>query len=426
MEKKRDSFVFWVCCGVFAVSILTIFIHQNSLLLGSLGKLDNDDVRYLRSGQYLLEHGKLIYYNPVTTLSAFIMPGLPVLIAGIMKVFGTGDAGIYAFRIFQALLTTASIGLIYLIANRLFGLRTAKIAVVLAAAYVPIYYAGDLILTETCFTFFLLLLSYVFLIALSKNRKRDYVLLGLVIAAAIYFRPTAAMLPLIIGMTWLFRREKLKLILRNTILLGLTLIICLSPWWIRNYQVFHQFIPLTNSSANPLLLGMLINGEEPQDFIRDHEQIYQTYRHGSEEQQKELAMMIFKYQITHHPFIFGAWLIFGKLIRLIIVPFYWAPILGIPYWLAALQHVIYLIFSIAGIWKMLRHRTSAYYGFLSILAYFVVIYLPFITMERYFYPTMLLMMIPLAHFMEQWRVLPINRRRARSTSLSEAKVNASA
>ncbi|WP_433942916.1 ArnT family glycosyltransferase [Paenibacillus sp. SN-8-1] len=425
MEKKRNWFVLWACCGVFAVCVLTMLIHQNSLLLGSLGKLDNDDVRYLRSGQYLLEHGRLIYYNPVTTPSAFIMPGLPVLIACIMKVFGTGDAGIYAFRIFQALLTSASVGLIYLITDRLFGKRTARFGVILAAAYVPIYYAGNLILTETCFTFFSLLLTYLLLIALGKNRKRDYIFLGLAIAGAIYFRPTAAMLPLVIGLIWLFRREKLKLIIRNTIILGLTLIIFLSPWWIRNYQVFHQFIPLTNSSANPLLLGMLINGQEPQDFIQEHEQIYQTYRHGSEEQQKELAMMIFKYQITHHPFIFGAWLVFGKLIRLIIVPFYWSPIFGIPYWLAALQHVLYLIFSIAGLWKMMSHRTSVHYGFLSVVAYFVVIYLPFITMERYFYPTMLLMMIPLAYFIEQWRVLPMNRRRVRASTVQETPVNVS-
>lgn len=419
MEKKRDWFVLWACLGAFVIGVVTIFIHQNSLLLGTLGKLDNDDVRYLRSGQYLLEHGKLIYYNPVTTLSAFIMPGLPILIAGIMKVFGTGETGIYAFRVFQALLTASSIGLLYFIANHLFGKRTARFAVILGAAYVPIYYAGDLILTETCFTFCLLLLAYWFLIALSKNRKRDYVFLGLAIAGAVYFRPTAALLPLVIGVVWLFRRERLRLIFRNTIILSVTLIICLSPWWIRNYQVFHQFIPLTNSSANPLLLGMLVNGEEPQDFIRDHKQIYQTYRNGSEEQQKELAIMIFKYQITHHPIVYGAWLIFGKLIRLIIVPFYWAPIFGIPYWLAAMQHVLYLIFCIAGLWKMLRLRTSAHYGFLAVAAYFVVIYLPFITMERYFYPTMLLMMIPLAHYMEQWSVLPMNRRRIRPASTTE-------
>ncbi|USB31742.1 glycosyltransferase family 39 protein [Paenibacillus sp. YPG26] len=426
MEKKRDWFVLWICGVVFAVCVLTIFVHQHSLLLGSFSKLDNDDVRYLRSGQYLLEHGQLIYYNPVTTLSAFIMPGLPVLIAGIMKVFGTGDAGIYAFRIFQALLTSASVGLIYLITDRLFGKRTAKLAVILAAAYVPIYYAADLILTETCFTFFLLLLTYLLLNALDTNRKRDYVILGLAIAGAIYFRPTAAMLPLIIGLIWLVRREKFQLIARNTIILGLTLIICLSPWWVRNYQVFHQFIPLTNSSANPLLLGMLINGQEPQDFIRDHEELYKTYRHGSEEQQKELAELIFKYQITHHPITFGAWLLFGKLIRLIIVPFYWAPIFGIPFWLAALQHILYLILSIAGVCKMLRYRTSAHYGFLAVVAYFVVIYLPFITMERYFYPTMLLMMIPLAYFMEQWGIHKLNWRRARPASVQKSSTNVNA
>ncbi|MBP1999639.1 4-amino-4-deoxy-L-arabinose transferase-like glycosyltransferase [Paenibacillus shirakamiensis] len=400
MNIRRDKWVIRVCLGVFIVGVLIAWIHQNSLLLGTLDKLDNDDVRYIRSGQQLLETGRLIYYNPTSTLTAFIMPGLPVLLAGIMKLFGTGDTGVQAYRVFQALLTSCSVAMVYFIARQLYNQRIARISLILIAAYMPIYYVGNLVLTETCFTFTMLLFTYSLVVAEARQWKRDYVYVGLALAAAIYFRPTAALLPLTIGLMWLIRRVPFKIMCRHALILGVTVVICLSPWWIRNAQVFHEFIPLTNSSANPFLLGMLINEHEPSDFIRDHAQIYESYRHGSEAQQKELAMMIFKYQFLNHPIIFGLWIVFGKLLRLIIIPFYWAPVLGIPIWLVVLQHGVYLIASIAGLWTMVRQRKLAFLAFFGVLTYFIAVYLPFITMERYFYPTMWLMMIPLAVFVE--------------------------
>ncbi|GIP23724.1 glycosyltransferase family 39 protein [Paenibacillus sp. J22TS3] len=418
MGNKRDRFLMWTCLIVFVLSLLVMIIHGNSLLLGSLNKLDNDDVRYIRSGRYLLETGHLIYYNPVTTPSAFIMPGLPLLLAGVMSIFGTGEAGIYAFRVLQALMTVATVAVLYSCSLKLFNRQAARIAAVAAAAYVPLYYAGNLVLTETAFTLTSVLILYCFIVALDKGRIRDYILLGLSIAAAIYFRPTAALLPLAIGAVWLLKKYKFKTMLKHTVVLSLTIGVCLAPWWIRNYQVFHQFIPLTNSSANPLLLGMLINGNEPADFIRDHPQIYNTYRHGSEQQQKELAWMIFRYQLTHHPFIYGAWLLFGKLIRLIILPFYWAPVMGVPFWLTGLQHLGYLALAIVGLWRMFKLSAQRFISLFAVTAYFIIIYLPFITMERYFYPTMLLMMIPLAYAVQSMIENRQNKQKGRAGSSS--------
>ncbi|BFH61453.1 ArnT family glycosyltransferase [Paenibacillus azoreducens] len=402
MDFNKNRYMWITAICIILVSLLVIVVHKNDLMLGSLSKLDNDDVRYIRSGKHLLETGQLIYYNPTTSLSAFIMPGLSLIIAGIMWIFGTGDIGMFAFRMFQVILTAASAIFVYKITEYIAGTKTAKIAITCIALYVPIYYVADLFLTEAFFTFTLTGMTYQCLLALNKNRGRDYVWLGLWIAAAVYFRPTAALFPLTIGIIWLFQRRGIVYMIKNTLILSVTIVICLSPWWIRNYQVFHEFIPLTNSSANPYLLGMLIFEQEPADFIKHYPDLYNAWSHGTEEEQKALANKIFAFQIKHHPISFISWLLFGKLIRLIIIPFYWTPVLGIPYVAAGAVHLILLYFGVAGVISLVKKRNRNGMILCAVMAYFIVVYLPFFTFERYFYPTMFLLISAAALGVQQY------------------------
>ena len=36
----------------------------------------------------------------------------------------------------------------------------------------------------------------------------------------------------------------------------------MSPWWIRNYNIFHAFIPFTLATGNPMLQGTYINYDQ--------------------------------------------------------------------------------------------------------------------------------------------------------------------
>ena len=94
---------------ISVVAILIIFLatcigvslyYGNDLLLGSLEKMDNDDVKYLRSANTLLETGKLTYGDPEKS-TVFIMPGIVFVLAPFVKIFGMVGA-ITPFRIFSA------------------------------------------------------------------------------------------------------------------------------------------------------------------------------------------------------------------------------------------------------------------------------------------------------------------------------------
>jgi len=42
----------------------------------------------------------------------------------------------------------------------------------------------------------------------------------------------------------------------------LAFVAVVSPWWIRNYREYGEFIPLAASSGNPLLQGTYVNYEQ--------------------------------------------------------------------------------------------------------------------------------------------------------------------
>jgi 4-amino-4-deoxy-L-arabinose transferase-like glycosyltransferase len=118
-----------------AMSLFAIFKYGNYFLLGSMDKMDNDDVKYVRSAITLLEKGMFTYHD-VNTPTVFIMPGHPVLLAGIMQIFGTGDSGITAFRVFQALLQACCLYLIFLIGREVFNSKVALLACLIDALYI--------------------------------------------------------------------------------------------------------------------------------------------------------------------------------------------------------------------------------------------------------------------------------------------------
>jgi Dolichyl-phosphate-mannose-protein mannosyltransferase len=80
--------------------------------------------------------------------SAFRPPGYPYFLAGVYKVAGHR---VRAARLAQALLGTAVVALIALLAWRLWDRRVALIAAALAAVYPPLIIVGTALLTESLF-----------------------------------------------------------------------------------------------------------------------------------------------------------------------------------------------------------------------------------------------------------------------------------
>jgi hypothetical protein len=234
--------------------------------------------------------------------------------------------------------------------------------------------------------------------AIEENKVRYYVMAGIFWGLATLFRPTIAMFPIIILAMWIIRKYTIKDMIKYTVIVSAIFCVILSPWWIRNYSVFHKFIPLTLATGNPMLQGTFINYDQKSklaDGLNYSQFVYPQNEVGN----NQLEMDISKYRLQNllpkQPLQFLYWYTVGKTIDQVNYPFYWGQILGVSYVGAGLYY--YATFFLAIFGMVLYFRTSkknsmALLPFLTII-YFIVVYLPFFTCARYFYPAIPYMMI---------------------------------
>lgn len=388
-EKKIKIILGITCCIFFLINIFSIIKYGNSTLLGSLTNPDNDDVKFIRSAWNLVDTGQYIYHNPGIS-TAFMMPGLPNSLAFFVILFGK-FGGITAYRVFQSIIQTGSLYLVFLIGRKIFNSKIGVLAVIINALYIPDYWVTNLILTESLFKFFVLSLVYFSIYAIEKKNTKYYIFGGIVWALGTYFRPTIAAFPIIILIIWILRKYSVKEMFKyGTIVLGIFCLI-MSPWWIRNYNVFHKFVPLTLATGNPMLQGTYINYDQSTKTTDGLN--YNQFKYtGKEYQENQTDIEVSKYRlkslVPKHPLEFLLWYTLGKTYYEIRMPFLWIPFLGVPFVIAFLWHYLILIFGVIGIVKFHLNKNRNKIGTVAVLMiiYFMVVYLPFYAFERYFYP----------------------------------------
>ncbi|WP_172254150.1 glycosyltransferase family 39 protein [Saccharibacillus deserti] len=378
---------------VLAMSVFVVLAHNNYFLLGDLNNPNNDDVKYVKSAELLLEGGPLAY-NSGTEPSAFIMPGMPLLLAAFIGPFGE-QGGIVAFRLFQCLEQAASIYILFLIARRVFGRRVALVSCVIAALYPPDYFSSGVILTESTFRLLCLLLVLVMMIAAENRKLSAYIGVGVLTAAAAYFKPQASLFPAVLLFLWLRERYSLKEIFKYTAVVLGTYLILLCPWWIRNFLTFGHFVLFTDSAGSPFLLGTRIKyGLPPAGFFDAYPQYDpKTIFAGSDSDAVARGLDILRYGFSHHFWTYLHWYTLGKLEGLYIESYYWRPIwpIGRPL-MDMLQKVLVCVTLVGLVSALVRERFGRLLPLLLTFAYFTAIYIPFVAFGRYGYPTIVFML----------------------------------
>ncbi|MDT8716310.1 glycosyltransferase family 39 protein [Clostridium sp. 19966] len=392
-ESKKIKIILASCCALlFLMTLVSIFYYGNSTLLGNIYSPDNDDVKFIRSAKILLEQGIYTYHHPPTS-TVFMMPGLPFALAFLMKIFGF-YGGITALRIVQAVLQTVSLLIIFYIGRKMFNSKIAILAVIFDTFYIAEIYTANLVLTETFFKFFVLCLVLFSIYALEENKMKFYLISGLFWGLSTLFRPAIATYPILILIMWIIKKARFIDCVKYG--LAVTLVFCavLSPWWIRNYKVFHQIIPLTMASGNPMLQGTYINYD--QSTQKTDGLNYKQFHYGegtqTELQSNATEVAISKYRLKNlfpkEPLKFIYWYTIGKSWAQINFPFYWKPLFGISYEMAGLYHFLMLILAVIGSLFYFKNKSNNKLPILliAIVIYFDIDYLPFFTMGRYFYP----------------------------------------
>ena len=167
-------------------------------------------------------------------------PGYPAFVAVIYRLFGASTLPV---AIAQALVFALICVMVFVLARRIAGERTATVAAIMTALFPPLPYYGALVLTEVWTTFALMAAMLVCARAVQQGRTRDFLIAGLLFSGTTLVRPAFVLLPfgLAIAMPLLVPSERNRRRAGQWAALAVAAAITMVPWFTYNYVYLGRF-----------------------------------------------------------------------------------------------------------------------------------------------------------------------------------------
>jgi 4-amino-4-deoxy-L-arabinose transferase-like glycosyltransferase len=251
--------------------------------------------------------------------SALLPPVYSYLLAGIFKIFGIETkASVIAALSLNSFFSALTCVPIFLLAKQAFGDRVAKWAG-WGWAFSPygIYYGADWAWSTCLVTLELLWLFYFAWRLEDSSRTRDWLLFGFFGGIAALTEPVVLSVVPLLGLWTLYRRYKRsRPWVAPLLAASLAALAVMSPWIIRNYELFHRFIPVRSGYGLELYIGN--NGYSQHWVNRALHPNHSDAELGEYERVGEMAYMDHKLQqgkdfIHAHPGWF-AWMTFRRIV----------------------------------------------------------------------------------------------------------------
>ncbi len=224
-------------------------------------ELRDDEVFYHQVGStpqrlVYLEHR---FGQAVTTIG----PVYPLFLAPFIALLRENLAmQLTAIRLVQALIDTAAVGLVYLIARQLFGYNVGRIALLIQALDVRYMYQAGTILTETVFIGLFLLALWLYVRAVQQQKMGLYRLAGLALGLATLTRPVPILFPLLLVVHLLIAaRDRRRVLAGLAWMVGIMALVML-PWQVRVGIVTGELVPVSKTGAAHLWLASRDDGQE--------------------------------------------------------------------------------------------------------------------------------------------------------------------
>lgn len=233
--------------------LLFIFVLAVSLRIAAFSEgragIESDEKEYDRLATGIMT--SKTYTSAAGAPTSHRPPLYPAILALIYAAFGHSY---FAVKVIQALASSATVILIYLIADRIFNRTTAILASFFASFYMPFIVCARLLYTETLFIFFLFLITYLILTIKGPGIGR-FILLGLLCGALTLLKSTGFILIFIAATAFIVKvkdkRAQSNKIILSILALVLSFMLVIVPWTIRNYMVHKKIVFIsTNAGIN--------------------------------------------------------------------------------------------------------------------------------------------------------------------------------
>jgi 4-amino-4-deoxy-L-arabinose transferase-like glycosyltransferase len=204
---------------------------------------------------YYHKMGIIIASSPQDYLSALHPPLYPLLLSLLFRLAGDGYIQMVCTHI---LLDISALLLVWGLLRRLQNSASASSGALIYALYPEFIFMSGHMISEALYIPLLTLSLYLLVRLQEKGELRIAVFAGLALALSALTRANIAAFPLFL-LPWALIALKVKRNLKKRFYSWLIISACfialLVPWTVRNYFVFHSFVPISTSGAEALYGG---------------------------------------------------------------------------------------------------------------------------------------------------------------------------
>jgi 4-amino-4-deoxy-L-arabinose transferase-like glycosyltransferase len=271
--------------GIWSLLFLALVLRLAFLLLAGVNApLAGDEIQYqqlaanVAAGRGFVQNNNPFF--PGQVLHAWQAPLYPLSLAVLYFFFGPSAL---VAKLFNIAVGVVTVYVTYDLARRVFSnQRVAFVAALFAAVYPGFLTNAHLLLSETLFTF-LIVLAFDLIVASTAGSNQRAILLAVLAGAAwgaatltrgitLYFVVPLALWWLVVstrgvGANTSVHHHDLGRGLTALLVFVLAMVAVLAPWTMRNYTVFHQFVMLETKGGVNFWLGN--SPYTPSDFIRN-------------------------------------------------------------------------------------------------------------------------------------------------------------
>jgi 4-amino-4-deoxy-L-arabinose transferase-like glycosyltransferase len=396
--NARTSF-FWMVIVAMGVRFGYIVIghtyrfHSDKQVLPTQGSEKNFDLGFEmgRIGRSLAQgKGFSNPFNETTGPTAWEPPLYPFLIAGVFRLFGTySRASALVLLSINSIFSALTCIPIFLIAERCFDKRVAVWTAWTWALLPSVIFWCTRWVWETSLA--ALLLAVIFWLTLNLEEKdglKPWLQFGLLWGiAALTNTALLSFLPVSGLWVWYHRAKLGRLSLGGVILAALLFAACVTPWLVRNYEMFGQFVFIRSNFGAELRLG---NGPGANgtwmDYLHPTKNVFAMRRY------RELGELAYVAERKREAMAFIRE-DYARFVNLSLKRFiyYWG---GVPKSLdnsvlAFFRNSLFLASSVLAFWGLGRalrkHKRGAWLFFWLVLSYPLVYYFVF-PLPRYRHP----------------------------------------
>ncbi|NQU94909.1 MAG: glycosyltransferase family 39 protein [Candidatus Omnitrophica bacterium] len=238
--------------------VLLIFAAAFSIrvlyLAGSPTGIETDEIEHDNLAMRLLE--ERAYVDSDGAATSYRPPFYAGFLAFIYAIFGHSY---FAVRVIQVIISSITVCILYLTAEKIFNKPTAIITGIFSSLYMTFIICSKMLYTETLFTFLLVSIIYLAIIA-KKPGVKWFCLLGILCGIATLTRSAAVFLPFIVLFILLPKMRKNKLpwtkIAAFSLALALCFLILIVPWTVRNYRAHGKFVLVSTNGGINMYQGL--------------------------------------------------------------------------------------------------------------------------------------------------------------------------